>query len=129
IIRPEAMWYWSVPAGNYSRIVAIALLVGWALNGFGNWRFGRAKSIVVCFVGFWLWCVASGLQASNPNLAFQQAIEPLFKTLLPFLVGITLIDSVAKLKQLAWVIALGQGYVAYEMNLAYYGGYNRLHEM
>ena len=40
ILRPESLWHWSVPAGNYSRIVAIAVLIGWALKGFGNWRLG-----------------------------------------------------------------------------------------
>jgi len=45
IIRPEFMWSWSVPEGNYSRIVAMGLLVGWAIRGFGRWRFGgRAGS-------------------------------------------------------------------------------------
>ena len=36
IIKPEAMWHWNVPIGNYSRIVAIGLLLGWLLNGMGN---------------------------------------------------------------------------------------------
>src|SRR5262249_25648756 len=50
IVRPEAMWYWAVPEGNYSRIVAIALLVGWALHGFGSWKLGRAKGVVVALI-------------------------------------------------------------------------------
>ena len=33
ILRPESLWHWSVPEGNYSRIVAIALLIGWARRG------------------------------------------------------------------------------------------------
>ena len=43
IIKPEVMWFWSVPPGNYSRIIAISLLIGWALKGFGGWQFGRAR--------------------------------------------------------------------------------------
>jgi len=39
-----------------------------------------------------------------------------------------MIDTVQKLKQLAWVIVLSQGYVAYEMNMSYFSGYNRLWE-
>src|SRR5262249_27538222 len=42
--------------------------------------------------------------------------------------GITVIDSVPKLKQLAWVIVTCEGFVAFEMNLSYYSGYNRLQE-
>jgi O-antigen ligase len=35
---------------------------------------------------------------------------------------------VSKIKQVAWVIVLSQGYVAYDMNQSYFAGYNRLHE-
>ena len=41
IIRPESLWHLVGPEGNYSRIVAIALLAGWAMNGFGNWKLGK----------------------------------------------------------------------------------------
>lgn len=121
ILRPEHMWHWSVPAGNYSRIVAIGLLLGWAFHGFGNWKFGRAGFIVYSFIAFFLWSVLSGLQSNNPAVAWQ-FIEMLAKILLPFLVGITLVDTVDRLKQLAWVIVLSQGYVAFELNLAYLSG-------
>jgi len=127
IIKPDLMWHWSVPPGNYSRIVAIALLLGWAFRGFGSLQLGRAKAIVVCFVGFWTWSVVSGfLAATDGQVAFRFA-ENLAKVLLPFLVGITVIRSIEQLKQLAWVIVLSQGYVALEMNLSYYDGFNRLY--
>jgi O-antigen ligase len=48
------------------------------------------------------------------------------KILLPFLVGITVIDSVREVKQLAWVILLSEAFVAWEFNLSYFEGYNRL---
>ena len=31
IIKPPALLPWCVPVGNYSRVIGIALLVGWAL--------------------------------------------------------------------------------------------------
>jgi O-antigen ligase len=49
-------------------------------------------------------------------------VEELAKIVLPFLVGITTIDSVAKLKALIWVIVLSHGFLAFELNLAYYNG-------
>src|SRR5687768_1348935 len=71
ILRPASLWHWSVPPGNYSRIVAVALLVGWALNGFGNWNLGRARGILLCFVGFWCWALASTLfSARMPEVGF-----------------------------------------------------------
>src|SRR5947209_6993040 len=70
ILKPEALWFWSVPEGNYSRIVAIALLVGWAIHGFGKWQFGRARIIVVALIGFWLWSMVSASHAFNSNVAW-----------------------------------------------------------
>jgi len=128
IIRPEALWYWSVPAGNYSRIVGVALLVGWALRGFGSWRFGRARGVVFALVGFMAWAAIGQAIATDKEAAWV-FVESLAKIVLPFLVGITTVDSVRKLKQLAWTIVLSQGYVAYEFNMAYLGGFNRLQDI
>lgn len=125
IVRPQSLWHWSVPAGNYSRTIAIALLAGWALHGFGNWNFGKARAVVVCLLGFMLWMVLSSSVAIDTEAAWQ-ATESIAKIVLPFLVGITLIDSFGKVKVLAWVIMLSQGYVAYDLNMSYYGGYNRM---
>lgn len=128
IIKPESLWYWSVPAGNYSRIVALALLAGWAAKGCGGLNFGAAKPIVMCLVGFLGWMAASAAQASDQKVAWA-AVESLVKIVLPIVVGVTLIDSATKLKQLAWTIVLSQGYIALDLNLSYYDGYNRMQEI
>jgi probable O-glycosylation ligase (exosortase A-associated) len=127
IVRPDSMWAHSLPRGNYSRTVAIGLVAGWALGGFGSWRLGRAGAVVGALVGFWAWAAIGVLNAPDPGLAFEY-LELVTKIVLPVLVGITTIDSVAKLRWLAWVIALSLGYVAFEMNLSYLQGYNRVHE-
>lgn len=128
ILVPPSLWYWSVPAGNYSRIVAIGLLVGWAMSGFGNWNFGRARPVMVFLLAFWAWFAISAVFAPDVLRAWGN-VEALSKIFLPLLAGMTLIDSLVKLKQLAWVIVLSQGYVAVELNLSYYGGFNRMQEI
>ena len=127
IIRPEFLWYWSLSSGgNFSRIIAIALLMGWAVHGFGKWNLGRSKSILFCLFGFWVWSLLSALVvASNKSVAFG-FVEELAKILLPFVAGLTLIDSEKKLKQLAWVILLSQSYLAFEMNQTYLTAFNPL---
>lgn len=125
IIKPDSMWFWAVPKGNYSRIVAIALLVGWAMQGFGRWQFGKAKGIVAALVGLLAWATLDVMAAPDRELAMVY-VESLSKIVLPFLVGITMIDSSRKLRTLAWVIMLSQGYAAYEFNLSYFEGINRL---
>ena len=121
ILKPESLWFWSVPAGNYSRIVALGLLLGWAIHGFGNWRLGKGKWIIIAMIGYWLVMLFGALTAPYPSLAWLR-VEPLTKVLLPILVAATMIDSLAKVRQLAWVIVLSQGYLAFEFNQTYYNG-------
>lgn len=127
-IRPESLWFWSVPPGNYSRIIAIALLVGWAINGFGNRKFGRAFAIAGCLVGFWVWAAVSTTTAYDPQVALG-FLESKGKIVLPFVVGLTLIRSLRQVRELMWVLVGGSGYVALELNRAYYDGFNRLQEI
>lgn len=122
IISPEGLWRYSVPHFNYIRVVAVSLLIGWALRGFGDWRFGRAGGTVVGLLGFLLVWVVDATIAPNKELAWQ-GIEPFLTVVLPFMAGITLVDSVAKLKQLTWVIVLSQGYLAYEFNMRFLAGH------
>lgn len=119
ILKPEGLWSYAVPIGNYSRIIGFALLLGWLVQGGGNWRFGRGTPIVVALWGYFLWSMLSAMQAPNQGVAWQ-FVEHLAKIVLPFVAGLTLIDSVAKLKQLAWTIVLSTGYVAYAEHEHYY---------
>lgn len=118
IIKPEVTWHWSVPPGNYSRIVAIALLVGWAAHGFGSWSFGKAKIIALCYTAFMLMALVSAIFAPNQAVGFA-AVESMAKIYIPFIVGLTLIEDWEQISQLAWVIVLSAGYVAFEQNLTY----------
>ena len=125
ILKPESLWSWSMSAGNYSRIVGIALLLGWLYRGLGRWQFGRSRGIVLALVGYWMWSILCALVAPDQKVAWT-FVENLSKIVLPFLVGITVIQSVQELKQVAWVIALGHSFLAYEFNRSYYEGWNRL---
>jgi probable O-glycosylation ligase (exosortase A-associated) len=127
VLRPEFVWPWSVPEGNYSRIVALALLAGWTLHGFGRRDLGRGKAVILILLGYFAWMILSALQAPNQALAWE-FVEHYAKIVLPILVGITTISSVRQLKLLAWVILLSQAYPAYELNQTYFGGYNQLKE-
>jgi len=130
IVRPEDMWPWSVQDGNYSRIIAVSMLIGWVWRTLPKTiarRRGSAEGlwVVGLFVGYWLWAGFLALSADNAEVAWEH-VEALSKILLPLIVGITTIDSVKKLKGLAWTIVVSQGYVAFEMNRYYFSGYNKL---
>src|SRR6516164_9678810 len=109
IVRPELMWFWSVPQGNYSRVIAIALLVGWAFRGCGNWTFGRGRAILAALVGYWASTVLCTAQAVESAPAWE-AVEILTKIVLPCVVALTIINSLQQAKVLAWVILLSQAY-------------------
>jgi O-antigen ligase len=122
ILKPEFLWYWSVSqGGNYSRIIAIGMLLGWALHGFGDWRLGRAGLIVAAAVGFLAWGVLGVAMAQQPGLAWER-VDVIAKIILPFLVGITTIRTLRHVQELAWVILLSQAYLAIEMHRIYLAG-------
>ncbi len=128
ILRPESLWFWAFQGGggNFSRVIAIALLIGWGIHGFGHWNLGRSRTTVIAFIGFWVWALLSTvIVASDQEVGFH-FVENQAKVLLPFLAGITLIKTERQVKQLAWVILLSQGYVAWDMNQSYLNGINPL---
>jgi putative inorganic carbon (HCO3(-)) transporter len=119
IIKPDMLWFWSVPEWNYSRTIALALLAGWTLNAFGKWKLGKAQPMIVCLIAYWVILLFGAVTARIQWVGWV-TFEPMCKTFLPILVGISLIDSWSKLRQLAWVIVLSQGFLAYEFNILYY---------
>ncbi|MEZ6122036.1 MAG: O-antigen ligase family protein [Planctomycetaceae bacterium] len=126
LLKPDALWEHSVHGGRFSLIVAAAMLASWLFRGCGNWDLGGARRVVFLFVGFWLWALILACIAESPPHAWTY-VEQMSKILLPFLVGITTIRDIKDLKSLAWVIVLCQGYVCFEMNVRYFGGYNYLY--
>jgi hypothetical protein len=56
----------------------------------------------------WLWASLDATSAFDQRVGWD-FVEGMAKTLLPFLAGITMIDSMRQLKQLAWVLMLSQG--------------------
>lgn len=128
IIRPQLMFGWAGNVGQVSQIVGVALLVGWAVHGGGNWRLGRSGRFVILVSGY-LACVAlSAVFAERSGVGWAEVIERA-KVVLPFIAGLTLLTDRRWLWAYAWLLVLASGYVAFEMHVAYYiDGYNRAQE-
>jgi putative inorganic carbon (hco3(-)) transporter len=124
VLRPEAIWGWAGDMRGLSRLEGVPLLIGWAFQGFGSWRFGRARAIVASLILFGVWALLSGAQAVDGDTAGDALLE-FQKTFLPFLIGITMIKTEKQARQLLWVIIICQGYVSLDMNRMYLDGYNR----
>jgi probable O-glycosylation ligase (exosortase A-associated) len=118
VLRPRFLWGWVPGLNNLSDYVGWAMLIGWALHGFGSWRISRGKAPVVAFIFFFLWSAMSAYTAIYPSVAFP-TIRELLKILLPFLVGVTMLNTPQQARLLLWVMVIAQAYVGYEMNLSY----------
>lgn len=102
------------------------MLIGWAIRGFGSWKLGRGGPIVVLLLLYWGWVTLGASLAVDKELAWG-FVDYLSKIVLPFLVGVSVINSVEKLEGLAWTIVLSLGYVAFDFNQSYLSGFNRLY--
>jgi probable O-glycosylation ligase (exosortase A-associated) len=125
VLRPEAMWGWAGNLRGMSRLAGLPLLIGWGFQGFGSWKFGPAKPIVTCLFLYVFWSMLSSAQAFVDQEAAWLTLVEFSKTLLPLLLGLTMIKTEKELRQFLWVIVLSQAYVALDMNRMYLGGYNR----
>lgn len=123
LLRPQWMWGWAQGIFSVSMIVGVAMLVGWVLHGFGSWRFGRGRAMVVAALFFLGWSGVSTLQAINMSVSAAMLVEFL-KIVLPFLVGVTMLKTEKDVRTLLWVIVAVQGFVGYEMNSLYFSGTN-----
>lgn len=122
VMRPQAIFGWAGNIQNSSLIIGSAILVGWLLQGFGTWKFGRGKSVVIALLAFTAWFVVSATQAFDSNRAFT-SLQELMKIVLPFLVGVTLMRE-RDTQPFLWTVVLCMGYVGFENNLNYMKGYN-----
>lgn len=127
VLRPDALWSSHIQGGRFSMIVASAMLLNWFVRCCGNWNLGPARRVVLLLLGYWLWSVFLALSADSPTHAWY-FVEQQSKIVLPFLVGITTVQSSVDLRRLAWVIVVCQGYVSLELNRYYFSGYNYLWE-
>jgi probable O-glycosylation ligase (exosortase A-associated) len=118
VLRPQFIWGFAGDFGGISLVIGLATLVGWALNGFGSWKIGPGKSMVVALILFAAWSMLSATQAVDTSYAYAELV-PMAKFVMPFLIGITLIDSKARARGMLWVIVLAMGYVSFEMNIDY----------
>lgn len=125
ILKPDAMWPWSVPPARYSLAIAGCMLIGWVFTKQATFRLGRAIVPVILISGFLGWAFIGAFHPHHQVLAWD-FVERIGKIVIPMIIGLTLITSVKELKQLAWTILSAQGYMAFEMNSYYFGGYNLL---
>jgi probable O-glycosylation ligase (exosortase A-associated) len=118
VLRPQFIWGWAGDFEGISFYVGIATLVGWLIHGCGSLKLGAGRSIVIALGIFVALFLLSTIQAVDTTVAYGE-IYPLAKIFVPFIIGLTLIDTEESSRALLWIIVLAQGYVSFEMNLEY----------
>jgi len=123
VLRPQGIWGWAGDLTGISLVVGIATLVGWLFKGFGSRQLGRGRGIVIALGVFFVWAAISATQATDTSVAYDSLIT-MAKFVMPFFIGVTVLETEEHSRWMLWVIVLAQGYVGFEMNLAYLKGYN-----
>jgi len=123
VLRPRFLFSFAGTITDVSFYVGVAMLIGWALNGLGTWRMGRAKPLVAVLAIYVVWYLVSSLLALDSTLAFG-TFGPFAKLLMPLVVGLTVLNDDKTLRRTLWTIVLAQAYVGFEMNLSYLKGFN-----
>ncbi len=123
VLRPQFIFSWAGDMSGLSLYLGVALLAGWAFNGFGSWRIARARAVVVMLFTYTACYIVSAALAEFKDASYIAVLE-LLKIVLPFCVGLTMLETEQQWKRLLWVIVLSQGYVGFEQNLNYLRGYN-----
>lgn len=128
IVRPQYMFGWAGTTGSFSEAIAIATIIGWTAKGFGNWKFGRGRFLVVLFLLYGLWGVLSALAAPEHDVALAYVRE-LAKRTTMFMLAVTLADTPGRVKALTWSIAGAAGYLGLEFNMRYLSGFNEAQQL
>jgi len=129
ILKPPALWHWSVPIGRYSFYVAVSTLIGWARNSFGDWaHLQKVRRVVNCFIGYGaIQWVSAWFSRFSQDPSMWYACQKLTNDMLMVVVAASLITTFKELRIFTWIIVAAAGYVAYEMNYSYYvEDYNRI---
>jgi hypothetical protein len=77
------------------------MLVGWALNGFGSWRFSRGRAVLVTLLLYVAWFTLAGLLALDSSVSMPQLVV-LPNVILPIFVGATMLREERDWRQLLW---------------------------
>lgn len=131
VMSPNALWYYSLDETflnsglGFSEVVAYPTIIGWFLGHCGNLNIGKASLPLACLIGYTLWGVFSSI-ATGWTILGQVQILMNIRLLLAIIIVISLCNTVHRLRLLIWLMVFGTGFIAYELNMSYLQGFNRL---
>ncbi|MDO4568964.1 MAG: O-antigen ligase family protein [Planctomycetia bacterium] len=101
------------------------MIIGWILRHCGTPRVGQAFTYVSALIFFIIWAtLASLISFWTPSA--QTSLLMQVRLLVAILIMLTLSNTVQQLRILLWCLVLASGFIAYELNMSYLAGFNRL---
>ena len=131
VMSPNALWYYSLDETflnsglGFSEVVAYPTIIGWFLGHCGNLNIGKALLPLTCLIGYTLWVVFSSIATGWTPMGQVQILMNI-RLLLAIIIVLSLCDTVRRLRLLVWLLVFGSGFIAYELNVSYLQGFNRL---
>jgi len=131
VMAPNALWYYSLPdtylntGFGFSEVVAYPMIVGWFMNHCGNMNIGKAYMPLFMLSGYTIWVFIAMIVTGWSAFGMSQILMNT-RLLLAVFIVISLCNSTQMLRIIVWVLVFASGFVAYELNMSYFQGFNRL---
>jgi O-antigen ligase len=126
VLRPKYMWGFAGNLESLSDYVGGAMILGWAMQGFGSHRPEKGRFPLYAAGLFLLWNILSAAQAIDTAVAFAP-LPDFLKILVPCLLGVTMMGTTKRVRHIMWIIVGAQAYVCLDLNLDYVTeGFNRV---
>ncbi|XZE54237.1 O-antigen ligase family protein [Planctomycetaceae bacterium SH139] len=121
LLEPNWNWRWSIPADfQFQKYIALATVVGVLLTGFRGNRIGGASAwATAALVSFLAIAYVSANQTIDVVLTTFY-MENMWKIVMMAILAIILLDEPRKILVMVAVLAITQGYSAYQINLQYF---------
>ena len=131
VMYPQALWFYSLPSTflrssfGYSEVVAYPMIIGWLISGCGNIKLGPAKYALMCLAGFGIWAFLSVIVNPMSPMSQNQLLM-LARLFLAVVIILTLCNTTKSIRYVVWALIFAQGFVAYELNMSWLQGFNRM---
>lgn len=131
VMSPNSLWFYSLSPTffnsgvGFSAAVGYPMIAGWVLQHCGNFRIGKAQLPLWLLIFYLVWATFVTQMAGMTPLG-HETLMMMLRLLIALVIALTLCESMTHLRLIIWSIIFASGFVAYELNMSYLAGFNRL---
>ena len=129
ILKPTWLWFWvDYPTQRYSLFIGLSMLIGWFMQGMGNWS--NIRGVRWPLFGLIVYLIAGAIAAQFCSIYAPRAWDAWFlqfKIILMTVITISVVREPKQIKIFAWTITASLIYLGWVFNSQYYfDGWNRI---